>query len=272
MVLEVHVERFHRLRGLAEHIEARGDFHRYTLYSVDAHFVQRFLNEHGCTAFQRVVWNPLLPQNLQAAGGVQREPPFHVMSLTVDFVSTQTPPSVHDGVRMLRLATAQHPGLATTASSPRSIELRRDDFDSMQAMLRAFQFALRSADPDVLLTQGGDQRLFPWLAEQANFTALRSNRSLSYASHTVNQRSHNPFLRSNKASPWSFFLEGRLHLDLRNSFIVKEGGLAGLFELAQQSCQSAQIISRLSPGSVISAIQMRVAMDDGVSGPMEEKS
>ena len=271
MVLEVHVERFHRLRGLAEHIEARGDFHRYTLYSVDAHFVQRFLNEHGCTAFQRVVWNPLLPQNLQAAGGVQREPPFHVMSLTVDFVSTQTPPSVHDGVRMLRLATAQHPGLATTASSPRSIELRRDDFDSMQAMLQAFQFALRSADPDVLLTQGGDQRLFPWLAEQAELhgIALQIGRSAAPLTRSTNDRTIRSYGQT-RHRHGAFFLEGRLHLDLRNSFIVKEGGLAGLFELAQQSCQSAQIISRLSPGSVISAIQMRVAMDDGVLVPWKK--
>ena len=69
----------------------------------------------------------------------------------------------------------------------------------------------------------------------------------------------------------AFFLEGRIHLDLRNSFIVNEGGVAGLFELAQQSCQSAQIISRLSPGSVISAIQMRVAMDDGVLCAMEKE-
>ena len=56
----------------------------------------------------------------------------------------------------------------------------------------------------------------------------------------------------------SYFAKGRLHLDFANSFIVREGGLAGLFELAQHSRQSAQIISRLSPGSVISAIQMRV--------------
>ena len=75
---------------------------------------------------------------------------------------------------MLRLATAQHPGLATTASSPRSIELRRDDFDSMQAMLRAFQFALRSADPDVLLTQGATNGCFHGWLNRQNFTALRS--------------------------------------------------------------------------------------------------
>ena len=65
-------------------------------------------------------------------------------------------------------------------------------------------------------------------------------------------------------------LHGRLHIDLKSSFIVKEGGLLGLFELAHHSRQSTQDISRLSPGSVISAIQMRVAMEDGVLVPWKK--
>ena len=59
---------------------------------------------------------------------------------------------------------------------------------------------------------------------------------------------------------------------MKSSFIVKEGGLLGLFELAHHSRQSTQDISRLSPGSVISAIQMRVAMEDGVLVPWKKSS
>ena len=59
----------------------------------------------------------------------------------------------------------------------------------------------------------------------------------------------------------SQFMEGCI--DMRASFIVREGGIA-TFELARHSRQSPQDISRLSPGSVISAIQMRIAMEDNV--------
>ena len=67
-----------------------------------------------------------------------------------------------------------------------------------------------------------------------------------------------------------FPLNGRLHLDLDASFIVREGGILGLFELSRHSRQSPQDISRLSPGSVISAIQMRIAMEDGVLVPWKK--
>ena len=67
-----------------------------------------------------------------------------------------------------------------------------------------------------------------------------------------------------------FPLNGRLHIDLDASFIVREGGILGLFELSRHSRQSPQDISRLSPGSVISAIQMRIAMEDGVLVPWKK--
>ena len=67
-----------------------------------------------------------------------------------------------------------------------------------------------------------------------------------------------------------FPIHGRLHIDQQASFIVREGGILGLFELARHSRQSPQDISRLSPGSVISAIQMRVAMEDGVLVPWKK--
>ena len=41
-LLEIGLRAYQHLRGLAEHIEARGDFHRFKLYSVDAHLAQRF--------------------------------------------------------------------------------------------------------------------------------------------------------------------------------------------------------------------------------------
>ena len=41
-VLEIDVLDNRKIRKLAQHIEARGEHYRYSLYSVDAHLAQRF--------------------------------------------------------------------------------------------------------------------------------------------------------------------------------------------------------------------------------------
>lgn len=273
-VLELGLHAYQHLRGLAEHVEARGDFHRFKLYSVDAHLAQRFLNEHNCIPFQRVRWSSSSPQSIEPLedgpmdSGVY--PPFHVVRMRFEHGVDSALPSLDGTVESIHLDSVNEPGLAPF-SAPFSVTLKRQDFASMSAMLMALQDALASMDPDILMSAGGDQRWFPWLVEQATLhdVPLQIGRTSDVLAQTTHQRTIRSYGQT-RHRHGSFFLKGRLHLDIKNSFIVNEGGLAGLFELAQHSRQSAQIISRLSPGSVISAIQMRVAMDDGVLVPWKK--
>ncbi|MBT3452505.1 MAG: hypothetical protein HN444_04025, partial [Euryarchaeota archaeon] len=55
-VLEIDVHNSWNLRKAATHIESRGQYQHFTLYSVDAHLAQRFLVEHRVAPFQKVVW------------------------------------------------------------------------------------------------------------------------------------------------------------------------------------------------------------------------
>ena len=273
-VLELELERALHLRRLAEHIEARGQFHRFTLYSVDAHLAQRFLNDMSCVPFQRVCWTPEDGGHLEP---VEREvtasmfPPFRVVRLTVKGELPPGLPSGQDAIVSIDLVSEIQQGVALPREHHPPIHLQREDYASMEEMLHQFHSSLQRLDPDILLTHGGDQRLFPWLLAQArahgvNLVLGRTTTPLSRSTSSRTVHSYGQTLHKHGA----YFLEGRLHLDTANSFILSEGGVAGLFELAQQSCQSAQIISRLSPGSVISAIQMRVAMDDGVLVPWKK--
>jgi DNA polymerase elongation subunit (family B) len=272
-VLEVGLRSFRHLRGLAEHIEARGDFHRFKLYSVDAHFAQRFLNEHECVPFGRVRWSPDDPGRLTPLPQASNEgtfPPLHVVKMRFQFQRGQGLPVIDDPIENIHLETVQEPGLDAPKQTL-SMMLKRDDYSSTASMLSAFQLALNQMDPDVVLTSGGDQRWFPWLVEQSRVHGISmalGRRSVPLHQSTSQRTIHS--YGQTRHRHGAFFLQGRLHLDVKNSFIVNEGGLAGLFELAQHSRQSAQIISRLSPGSVISAIQMRVAMDDGVLVPWKK--
>ena len=272
-VLEVGLQSFQHVRGLAEHIESRGDFHRFKLYSVDAHLAQRFLNDHACIPFGRVRWSPDDPACLSMCSNTSKSevyPPFHVVKLSVKRTSGQGLPSLHDTIEWFRLETVHEPGI-----SPRqpvhSVTVKRSNHGSMASMLAAVQAAYDAMDPDIVLTEGGDQRWFPWLVEQGvlHSQPMVLGRTSEPLQQTTNQRTVHSYGQT-RYRHGAFFLNGRLHIDLKNSFIVSEGGLSGLFELAQHSRQSAQIISRLSPGSVISAIQMRVAMDDGVLVPWKK--
>ena len=272
-VLEIQLEPFHLFRALAEHIEARGDFHRYTLFSVDAHFVQRFLNEYRCELFSRVTWHPdatmILSSKSYISNGVF--PPLRIVRLVVDSGASPLGTVPFAAIEHIRLESVVEPGVAPCVASINDVVLKRTDYLNTRDMLLAFQQAFNMVNPDVVLTYGGDQQVFPWLVEQGRSLDLtfhlgRTSMPLTQSTKARTVHSYGQVLHRHGA----FFFEGRLHLDLRNSFIVKEGGVAGLFELAQHSSQSAQVISRLSPGSVISAIQMRVAMDDGVLVPWKK--
>ena len=273
-VLEIGLRAYQHLRGLAEHIEARGDFHRFKLYSVDAHLAQRFLNEHGCIPFQRVRWSDASPADLEPLESCTTDyslyPPFHVVRMRFERGNGSTLPSLDSTVGVIHLDSVHEPGLAPFLV-PLSVTLKRQDFESMSAMLVAFQDALVSMNPDIVMSTGGDQRWLPWLVEQATLhdVPLQLGRTTDVLAQSTHQRTIHSYGQT-RHRHGAFFFKGRLHLDIKNSFIVNEGGLAGLFELAQHSRQSAQIISRLSPGSVISAIQMRVAMDDGVLVPWKK--
>ncbi|MGB1419462.1 MAG: DNA polymerase domain-containing protein, partial [Poseidonia sp.] len=273
-VLEIGLRAYQHLRGLAEHIEARGDFHRFKLYSVDAHLAQRFLNEHGCIPFQRVRWSEASPADLEPLESCTTDyslyPPFHVVRMRFERGNGSTLPSLDSTVGVIHLDSVHEPGLAPFLV-PLSVTLKRQDFPSMSAMLMAFQDALASMNPDIVMSTGGDQRWLPWLVEQATLhdVSLQLGRTTDVLAQSTQQRTIHSYGQT-RHRHGAFFFKGRLHLDIKNSFIVNEGGLAGLFELAQHSRQSAQIISRLSPGSVISAIQMRVAMDDGVLVPWKK--
>ena len=270
-VLEVEVMCSRLLRGLAQHIESRGDFHAYSLYSVDAHHAQRFLNEHECVPFQFVTFEDGRLQPAVDSPETGTFPGFSVIQLDLQLESTGGLVSKLDPIQSLSLSSLHEQGFAASPNVDKKVHLHRSSFPSMVEYLSAFQEQIDILDPDIIVTRGGDQRIFPCLEHHASLHGLqlrlgRSDEGLCRSTKERTVHSYGQTLHKHGA----YFTKGRLHLDFANSFIVREGGLAGLFELAQHSRQSAQIISRLSPGSVISAIQMRVAMDDGVLVPWKK--
>ena len=103
--------------------------------------------------------------------------------------SGQGLPTLQDTVEWFRLETVHEPGI-----SPRlpvqSLTVKRSEHDSMGSMLAAFQAAYDAMNPDIVLTEGGDQRWFPWLVEQGTLhgQAMVLGRTSAPLQQTTNQR------------------------------------------------------------------------------------
>ncbi len=147
-------------------------------------------------------------------------------------------------------------------------------------LLRELQRLLDAHDPDLLVTEYGDDFILPRLlalaarlrfplrlgrerlpaAESGGDAAVRRTRErsfLSYGQVVFRAAGH--------------FLEGRWHVDARNSFLFADTGLPGLIELSRLSGIPLQRMARSSPGTAISAMQAAQAMRRGVLVPFRKR-
>jgi DNA polymerase elongation subunit (family B) len=240
------------IRSLAEHIDARGEHVRFTLYSVDLLPEQQYLTSKRLTIGSPVRFNKKQLSLLETE--VERRE-----------------------WRCCRFEVAQSPGMpcnviltpcntsgVVIAPSTSILLEQANDVVSLEEWFHHF-------DPDIVLSIRGNTAGFPTLLTHLETKGwalhLGRNRSeLRQLGRTRILSSYGQVLRSDPQYP----LEGRIHIDLSASFMFREGGLDGLFELASVSATRISDASRKSPGSVISAIQYRVAMEDGVLVPWKK--
>ena len=264
-VLEIDVHNSWNMRKLAAHIESRGDYRHYTLYSVDAHLAQRFQIAFGIAPFRTVEWNGSSFENTSSTTA----PNLVILHMAVHY-QTQTGFHTEQAeIESVEFRRCSHDGMHEDEASPIAT-LNRTPGEETE-FLESLESTMRALDPDVVVTNGGDGLHFPALIRMASksgtlFSLSRDGRPLAARTSARTLHSYGQTLHKDGYIP----LYGRLHIDRNGSFIVREGGLLGLFELACHSQQSPQDISRLSPGSVISAIQMRTAMEDGVLVPWKK--
>ena len=262
-VLEIDMTDSRKIRQLANHIESRGDFHRYTLYSVDAHLAQRFFVEHNVAPFQYIHWDG---NQFTTLDNVPEWP--KLTRLTMEFCYNST-----DGFDTID-SHLDSVTLVVNADSNQNVTETKYQLlhnDSTAEFLLNLQQIINRIDPDIIMTNGGDFLHFSVLrklSQQSGQSFSLSRKAAQLNPRTMSRvvHSYGQVIRKDSYFP----IHGRLHIDIRASFIVREGGLRGLFELSRHSRQSPQDISRLSPGSVISAIQMRIAMEDGVLVPWKK--
>ena len=147
--------------------------------------------------------------------------------------------------------------------------------------LRELARLVERADPDLLVTEYGDDWLLPRLLALAGRIGVplplgrapRTPGGVSGVPGRVRGGRERSFASYGRvifrAAPHT--LAGRWHVDARNSFLFGETGLPGLVELSRLSGIPLQRVARTSPGTAISAMQVATALEKGILVPYKKR-
>jgi len=256
-VLAVTPRRSMDRKRLATLVDAFGGYHAFQLYDVDLSLPQLYHLAHDLYPFAPIAddgrgWRATEPPETIDA----RTPPITALALVVGR------PEVRRRGRLLEeRITAVTLGDATIEGDEASIlaELVRE---------------LARADPDLLLTEGGDAADLPALYRRAalhGFTESEfhlgrapgpfapTRAAFSYASYGQ--------VRHRTAS---YPIPGRFHVDRENSFLFDDVAVEGLVDAARLSRLSLQTVVRQSPGTCFTAMEMAHAIAAGVHVPWKK--
>jgi DNA polymerase elongation subunit (family B) len=131
--------------------------------------------------------------------------------------------------------------------------------------------AVKEFDPDIIVTRGGDSYLFPYLVRRAMISGVLDRLVLGrddvpLVARNVRGKTFFSYGRTFYRAP-ARRLYGRVHVDEKNTVILAESGLDGLYEIARTCRVSLHTAARSSIGSSMSSIQFYQAMKDNVLIP-----
>lgn len=211
--------------------------------------------------------------------------PLARCSLTVDPASWIQSISVLDSpwdlelpVPLIRILTLE-PDVDPSHAEPRKLIVHtsraRFEMDlSMppRAFLIDLQATLLQHDPDLILTAYGDTWLLPHLLKLSKETGLPLS---------LNRDTEHPAYRKGSRSYFAYgqviyrgqqvHLFGRLHIDIYNAVMYHDYGLEGVWELTRITSLPVQTVARVSPGTGISAMQIRTALKQGILVPWHKQ-
>jgi DNA polymerase, archaea type len=227
----------HADRAVAEMIEKQTQFEAQ-LFNVDVRRDQRFMAEQGivpCSHKNESRFTPDFSYDLrQLEIRIHNDPARSPLCTEVELISDRTE----------RLK-----GAGSTVT--------KDLFGQIFAM-----------DPDVILMSHADA----WLPKFRNFaqdTGLVMPFSRSGRYREMNSRSYWSYGRVEHKEA-ALIPDGRILIDMDQSFMYREGGLDGVFMASRLSGLSPNLASRFTPGTLISSYETYEAMKRGIVVPFRK--
>ncbi len=240
-VIAITVQEYSSLPSLAKTIDSWGKYADFGLFNVDFRFDQRYFLEKN-----------LFPMGLLDTNGPKLlDSPFRMDYPIPNLKETKLEVEV------------KGKGIPTLKDPIRRVHV--DDVcieGDEEAVLRELDALLKKIDPDVVHTCGGDEFYIPYLAGRAKLNGMRFDLGRERGERRSKGKSYFTYGRIVYKAP-AHKPRGRVHIDAANSFIFSESGLHGLIDLSRLSSIPLQDLSRLSPGSAISAMQVNAAVRSG---------
>jgi DNA polymerase-2 len=238
----------YNMREIASDIDRLGGYELYELFNVDISFPQRYFFEKNLF--------PMMNTGEDSPFAVEYETP-DLRELYIDIqVDSHGIPSCSD------------PLLSITVRD-------RDDLVELdgteEEIITDFIKFVQVADPDILYTCGGDEFVFPYLSYRSGQHTIPLELGREPGWIKREGKSYFSYGRIVYKPP-QYLLKGRMHIDTKSSFHFKEGGLDGLIELSRMSRIPVQRLSRLSPGTAISSMQLYEAYRRGVLIPWRKQT
>ncbi|MFA6470302.1 MAG: DNA polymerase domain-containing protein [Bacteroidota bacterium] len=129
--------------------------------------------------------------------------------------------------------------------------------ESPRDLINQINYYLYKYDPDVILTEYGDATLLPMLQQTASDLNMPLYLNRDEGAGILYSKAISFFSYGQvKQRDGTIALSGRWHLDKENSFIMAEGDLDGLYDLARMSQIGVQQQARTSIGSALSSMQI----------------
>jgi DNA polymerase elongation subunit (family B) len=262
-VLEVDVKGQKEASSLARSIQEFGGYSRFRLYNVDIPFAQMYLYEKDLfpLAFVEVESSK---EDLRWAIKDSREaidyalPPLTKVRLQVETAKTSRVQRLSDKLDSITIIHDDDERIVI------------DSGDEVEKLLKLVEVS-RRIDPDIILTDGGDSFIFPYLARRAEQHGILDKLILDregtplrvYETQGRSYFSYGRILYRETAAR----LLGRLHIDEANAFFVNDCGLEGLFEAARTCVIPIQRASRTTIGSSMTSLQLYHAVKEDVLIP-----
>lgn len=234
------------------------------LYDADMHLVQAYHYERG--HFPLALCRFQI-EDERLLGCELRDDPW-----AVDY-ETPALSTMHLALSGSEIVGRQDPNHAARGRLVLTMDGRAHELEgSMAEQLESLSRRLRQWDPDVITTEWGDSVLMPQLDRLAreNKISVGFSRDEERGMAGRGQRSFYTYGRTIYQGG-ARYLFGRWHLDVKNSFMIRETDTAGLFEIARIAKIPVQRAARCTIGTSLSSMQMAWAWTNGVLIPMEKQ-
>src|SRR5467141_2104694 len=261
-VLELEADGDREASDLAKKIQKTSRYSKFRFYDIDIPSPQMYL-------YHKDLFPLALVEAEETSSGVQwtlqdsREsvdyqiPPLKTVKLQVNTKKTKKIRSFEDQLASVQI-TGENGSLTIDSG---------DEPEKILGLIEAFQVE----DPDVVVTEGGDSFIFPYLARRSQENRILDKLILGRDPsplHVYEVQGHSYFsygkilYRETAAR-----LLGRLHVDQRNAFISADCGLTGLFEVSRTCIMPIQRASRATIGTNMTSLQLYHAVKKDVLIP-----